>query len=100
MTLPDTCLSPLRFPEPLKSFVIFIGEIYDEEKNRAAREKDRVIYLTKPSSGWWSLVCTRVGDVISADGVHPNDTGYEVYGEKLGVDVAKGILDAPPMSPR
>lgn len=57
--LPAMPMEPTRFPEPLKSFVIFIGEIYDEEKNRVSKEHPRIVFIYKPHHSWWRGVCSR-----------------------------------------
>eukprot|EP00285_Hemiselmis_virescens_P017811 CAMPEP_0173404576 /NCGR_PEP_ID=MMETSP1356-20130122/59734_1 /TAXON_ID=77927 ORGANISM="Hemiselmis virescens, Strain PCC157" /NCGR_SAMPLE_ID=MMETSP1356 /ASSEMBLY_ACC=CAM_ASM_000847 /LENGTH=335 /DNA_ID=CAMNT_0014365275 /DNA_START=21 /DNA_END=1025 /DNA_ORIENTATION=+ len=72
---PALPMEPTRFPEPLRSFVIFVGEVFDEEKTRLARDHTRIYFLSKPSQGWWRSVRNVHGDVISADGVHPNEIG-------------------------
>lgn len=49
IALPAMPMEPTRFPEPLRSFVIYISEVFDEEKNRLARNgSGSILYIPKP----------------------------------------------------
>ena len=44
-------MEPTRFPEPLRSFVIYISEVFDEEKERLAKVSEGSnLYIPKPRS--------------------------------------------------
>jgi lysophospholipase L1-like esterase len=105
LVLPALPMEPTRFPEPLRSFVLFVAEKYDAEKARLVLAENRrdvtaggagavMLYLSKPSVRWWKRVHERHGVVISEDGVHPNEAGYAVYGEWLGSGVSKHLLSS------
>jgi len=91
LVLPALPLEPTRFPEPLRSFVIYIAEVYDEMKAELARELAMTSFIPKPTVRWWRRVHEKHGGVISADGVHPNEVGYVVFGKWLGQVIAKGL---------
>jgi len=89
IVLPALPMEPTRFPEPLRSFVILISEVFDEQKKSLCSENPHTLYVQKPSVRWWRRVHERFGGVMSGDGVHPNETGYQVFGEWLGGVVAR-----------
>jgi len=93
IALPAMPMEPTRFPEPLRSFVIYIAEVFDKEKEHLAKASaGSILFIPKPSVRWWKRVHERYGGVISEDGIHPNEVGYQVYGEWLGAAVSTHLL--------
>ena len=99
IVLPGLPMEPTRFPEPLRAFVLFLAEVYDEEKARLATLENRrgagggsVLFIPKPSVRWWKRVHEEHGSVMSDDGVHPNEVGYRIYGHWLGQAVSKHLI--------
>ncbi len=52
--------------------------LFGVKQLRLAREYQKVHFVPKPSPSWWEQVQKELGNIISADGVHPNEAGYEV----------------------
>jgi len=73
---------------PVQPMVARLASWWDEEKERLAAHVRKVTYVRNAESDeWW---CER--KYWAADGIHPNDEGYRVWGEHIGRTIAQQLV--------
>ena len=77
----------VAFPEPLRSFLGRVNELYEVRKRALAHGLDRVDYVSAPG-----LPACGMARFLGADGVHPNDLGSAVWAEHIAQAVLPGII--------
>lgn len=75
-----------RFHYPLRSFLIFINDMWDAQKLALARTVENVHFVGNPPEADWTtkpeqFFCTQ-------DRLHPSELGYTRWGERIAVQIA------------
>lgn len=75
-----------RFHYPLRSFLIFINDMWDAQKLALARTVENVHYVGNPPEADWTtkpeqFFCTQ-------DRLHPSELGYTRWGERIAAQIA------------
>ena len=76
-----------RFPVPLHWLVVALGARYDEQKRKLAERFSRggrVLFVDIPALP----AAAEIPELLSRDGVHPNDLGYARWGAHIADAVA------------
>lgn len=84
--------STLLFPKPLKWAVVYLAALYDAQKRELAAalgSAGRVVFVDVPT-----IARGDAPQLLSRDGVHPNDEGYARWGEHIAAAVALRLLAA------
>ena len=82
----------LGFPQPLRSVLVSVASVWDGRKALLAREHDFIDYvpvLERPAVAY-----SEMKDHVAADGVHPNEKGYRVWGEVIAQAVVQRLRAA------
>uniref|UniRef100_A0A7S2HKX9 SGNH hydrolase-type esterase domain-containing protein n=2 Tax=Octactis speculum TaxID=3111310 RepID=A0A7S2HKX9_9STRA len=81
------------FPEPMRSFVLQLSTLWDDEKRLFAAASrmhpgkiGAVDFISEPSIGEESR-----SSAMSSDGVHPNSKGYGIWADHIGTNL-EGLL--------
>lgn len=90
--LPALPIHLADFPRPLHFLVTAAGEAWDAQKQRlastaaaGAAAARRVLFVGQPDIGLDSQQARR--ELLSWDGVHPNDAGYAKWADHLANEV-------------
>lgn len=87
--LPLRCTD--RFPAPLHWLVCALLERYDAQKRAIVSEAQRVLFVEAPllaAQTTTSPAGSAAPRLLSYDGVHPNDLGYERWAQHIAEAVA------------
>lgn len=85
IVLPALPVSLASFQEPLKSYVVFIANQWDHQKEAIAR-KSREILHNHGRILFVDAVLAKPRDdqtFVASDGVHPNESGYELWAQHI-----------------
>ena len=70
---------------PLQPFLHGLAALWDDQKRSLAHSLRRVRFVQNAEgTEWWASA-----RYWAADGIHPNDEGYRIWGEHI----AQGVLD-------
>lgn len=94
IVLPALPVALTSFSEPLRSYVIFIANMWDQQKQRIAeliQNKHRILFVdtfevedeAAESSG------NDARTYVAKDGVHPNESGYELWAQHIANKIYK-----------
>ena len=76
--------------QPLQSFLHSLAGLWDDQKRALAHCLPRVRFVQNAEgTEWWTADC-----YWAADGIHPNDEGYRIWGEHIAQSVAQGLLSS------
>lgn len=73
---------------PVQPMVAHLAGWWDQEKERLAAHVRKVAFVRNAEADeWW---CQR--KYWAADGIHPNDEGYRIWGEHIGQSIAQQLF--------
>ena len=79
----------LGFPQPLRSVLVSVASVWDGRKELLAREEDFVDYVPVPSRP--TISDSEIKVHIAGDGIHPNEKGYEKWGEVIAQKITERL---------
>jgi len=93
IVLPAIPMEETRLPEPVRTVGIYMGYLFDEQKRDMAAIEALTHFIPKPAMEIWARAKAK-GLIVAEDGVHPNERGYDVFGEYLAHQMAE-IMQSP-----
>jgi len=93
IVLPAIPMEETLLPEPLRTVGIYVGQLFDFQKKDYAASEKLTHFIPKPAMEIWARAKTK-GIIVAEDGVHPNERGYNVFGEYLAHHMAD-IMQSP-----
>ena len=77
---------------PLQPFLETLAGLWDEQKRALAQGVRRVSFVNHVEGDeWWAA-----DRYWAADGIHPNDEGYRVWGEHIAQAVTQCLRNGSP----
>jgi len=93
IVLPAIPMEETLLPEPVRTLGIYMGHLFDEQKREKAAIEALTHFIPKPAMEIWARAKAK-GIIVAEDGVHPNERGYDVFGEYLADHLAD-IMQSP-----
>lgn len=75
-----------RFHYPLRSFLIFINDLWDAQKVALARAMRNVHFVGNPPEADWTTEPAKF--FCTQDRLHPSELGYTRWGERIAAQIA------------
>ena len=86
IVLPALPVALAAFDEPLRSYVVFIADLWDSQKQHLASRLSSTLGAAVEFVDVFRL--PEHGDtLLAADGVHPNENGYELWAQHIAVSL-------------
>jgi len=78
----------MAFPQPLKTVLVSVSNVWDSRKDAIGRKAGNVDFLAAPNV---QIPLEQLGRMLGADGVHPNERGYKIWGEHMAEQILKRL---------
>ena len=96
IVMPALPVAIAAFPEPMRSYVVFIATQWDRQKALLASEIAR---LKRGPVRFVSVFESPRSDLTASDNVHPNESGYELWAAHIAAQLLKdGDVRTAPLS--
>ena len=76
----------LGFPQPLRSILVSVSNVWDARKALLADQKSYIDFVPVPR---FLIPSDEVKNLLAVDGVHPNENGYRIWGDLIAEAILK-----------